>query len=87
METSIINSKGHLLIPKRLRIKYGIECGTKMMFEETDKGVLITAMNEQYFNSFAGILTKGNLKKDIKQMKNEEKCFEQKKLKSIVTKK
>ena len=87
METSIINSRGQLLIPNWLRIKYGIECGTKMMFEETDKGVLITAMNEQYFNSFAGILTKGNLQKDIMQMKDEEKVFEQKKLKSIATKK
>ena len=52
-----------------------------MVFEETDKGVLLTPMNEQYFKSFAGILKGiGNLKEDIKQMKDEEKILEEKKI-------
>ncbi len=81
METSILTSKGQLLIPKRLRIKYGIKGGGKVVFEETDKGVLITPLNEQYFKSFAGIL-KGDskLKEDMKRMKDEEKKLEDKKL-------
>ena len=38
-------------------------------------------MNEQYFKSFAGILKgTGNLKEDIKQMKDEEKILEEKKI-------
>jgi len=46
------------------------------VFEETDKGVLLTPMNEQYFKSFAGILKgTGNLKEDIKQMKDEENSW------------
>ena len=65
METSILTAKGQLLIPKRLRTKYGIEGGVKVLFEETDKGVLITPMNEQYFKSFAGILKSGDLVNDI----------------------
>ena len=80
METSILTSKGQLLIPKRLRNKYGIKSGVKVVFEETDKGVLITPMNEQYFSSFAGILKSGNLKEDLKKMKEEEKVLEDKKL-------
>ena len=80
METSILTSKGQLLIPKRLRTKYGIKSGVKVIFEETDKGVLIKPMNEQYFKSFAGILKSGNLAEDMKKMKEEEKALEEKKL-------
>ena len=82
METSVLTTKGQLLIPKRLRNKYGIKSGVKVVFEETDKGVLITPMNEQYFKSFAGILKgNGNLKEDITQMKEEEKHQEERKMK------
>ena len=80
METSVLTTKGQLLIPKRIRNKYGIKSGVKIVFEETDKGVLITPMNEQYFNSFAGILKSGNLKEDMKKMKEEEKRLEDRKL-------
>lgn len=80
METSVLTSKGQLLIPKRLRTKYGIKSGIKVVFEETDKGVLITPMNEQYFKSFAGILKGGNLAADMKKLKEEEKALEEKKL-------
>lgn len=46
METSTLTSKGQLLIPKRLRFKYGIKSVGKVIFKETDKGVLIRPMNE-----------------------------------------
>ena len=81
METSVLTSKGQLLIPKRLKTKYGIKSGVKVVFEETDKGVLLTPMNEQYFKSFAGISKgPGTLKEDMKQMKDEEKHIEEKKM-------
>lgn len=80
METSVLTTKGQLLIPKRIRNKYGIKSGVKVVFEETDKGVLITPMNEQYFQSFAGILKSGNLKEEMKKMKEEEKELEERKL-------
>ena len=80
METSVLTSKGQLLIPKRLRTKYGIRSGIKVQFEETPDGVMLKPMNEQYFKSFAGILKIGNLKEDVKKMKEEEKALEEKKL-------
>ncbi len=80
METSVLTSKGQLLIPKRLRTKYGIKSGVKVVFEETADGVMIKPMNEQYFKSFAGILKSGNLKEDMRKMKEEEKVLEEKKL-------
>ncbi len=50
METSILTTKGQLLIPKRLRSKYGIKSGVKVIFEETHNGLVIRPMNEEYFN-------------------------------------
>ncbi|MFN2458505.1 MAG: AbrB/MazE/SpoVT family DNA-binding domain-containing protein [Chitinophagaceae bacterium] len=81
METSIITSKGQLLIPKRLRNKYGIKSGVKVIFEETDEGVVLRPMNELYFKSFMGILKgSGNLQEEIRDMKEEEKGLEERKL-------
>jgi bifunctional DNA-binding transcriptional regulator/antitoxin component of YhaV-PrlF toxin-antitoxin module len=78
METSILTSKGQLLIPKRLRNKYGITTGVNILFEETEKGVLLTPMNEDFFKSYAGILTKtGSLETELKKMKSEEMQLEQ----------
>ena len=56
METSVLTSKGQLLIPKRLRTKYGIKSGVKVVFEETADGVLIKPMDENYFENLAGSL-------------------------------
>jgi AbrB family looped-hinge helix DNA binding protein len=84
METSVLTSKGQLLIPKRLRNKYGMKSGVKVVFEETPGGVILKPMNEDYFNSFMGVLkSDGNLKDEIRQHKNEEKKLEERKTKSV----
>ena len=81
METSVLKAKGQLLIPKRLRNKYGIMPGAKVVFEETDGGVVIRPINEQYFKSFRGMLSStGKLKEDMKAFKAEEKKNEERKL-------
>lgn len=56
METSVLTSKGQLLIPKRLRNKYGIKPGVKVAFFESSSGVLIKPMDEDFFNQFVGML-------------------------------
>ncbi len=76
-----MTSKGQLLIPKRIRTKYGIESGVKIIFEETATGVIIRPMNGQFFKSFRGILKgDGNLKQEMKDMKADEKKIENQKL-------
>ena len=80
METSVLTTKGQLLIPKRIRNKYGIKSGVKVIFEETETGVMIRPMNADYFKSFRGILkSTGNLKEEIREMKEEEKRLEDRK--------
>jgi AbrB family looped-hinge helix DNA binding protein len=84
METSILTSKGQLLIPKRLRTKYGINSGVKVIFEETKDGIMIKPMDAAFFESFAGILkSTGNFKEEMKQMKAEEKRLEERKVNLI----
>ncbi len=84
MEISVLTTKGQLLIPKRIRNKYGIKSGVKVLFEETENGVVIKPMNENYFKSFAGILkSTGDLKAEIAKLKEEEKKLEEEKPKKV----
>lgn len=55
METSVLTIKGQLLIPKRIRNKYGIKSGIKVAFLETPQGVVLKPMDTAYFESFAGL--------------------------------
>ena len=81
METSVLTSKGQLLIPKRLRNKYGIKSGIKVAFEETSHGLIIKPMDEHYFESLAGLL-KDSLPStaEFMKMKQEEKKLEDQKI-------
>lgn len=77
MENSILTSKGQLLIPKRLRDKYGIAPGTKVIFEEAPGGVLVKPMNANYINTIIEEVGKYFPdKKEYEQWKQEEKALE-----------
>lgn len=79
METSVLTSKGQLLIPKRLRTKYGIKSGGKVAFIETPNGVILKAMDENFFNQFVGMLKdEAPSLKEYKAWKKEEKVNEEK---------
>lgn len=91
METSTITSKGQILIPKRLRNKYRIKSGGKVVFIETDKGLVLKAMDETYFDQFAGLLKDvAPSTAEFKKWKKEEKAKEvhrtEKKFKSAAKK-
>lgn len=84
METSVLTVKGQLLIPKRIRNKYGIKSGVKVIFEETEDGVILRPMNADYFKSFKGIMKPtGKLKEEMKAYKEEEKQLEEAKINRI----
>lgn len=81
METSVLTSKGQLLIPKRLRTKYGIKAGSKVAFIETPDGVAIKAMDEKFFNQFVGILKdEAPSLQEYRAWKKEEKIKEEKQI-------
>jgi len=72
METSITTTKGQIVVPRKLRTKYGIKPGTKVAFIEKDGELIIRALNKAYFDSFSGLL-KGENDVLAELMKEKEK--------------
>ena len=58
METSITTNKGQIVVPKKLRNKYGIKKGTKVAFIDKNGELVLRVMDKEYFKNFVGI-TKG----------------------------
>jgi len=56
METAYVTSKGQLVIPARLRRRYGIKPGTKVCFVERDHEILFQPVTKEYIRSMCGML-------------------------------
>ena len=53
-----MTSKGQVLVPSRLRKKYGIKPGVKVVFIEQECGLVLKPMDDTYFDQFVGMLKK-----------------------------
>lgn len=58
METSVLTSKGQIVVPKKIRQKMNIKPGTRIAFVEKGDDILIKPLDKNYFEQFVG-LTKG----------------------------
>ena len=56
METAYVTSKGQLVVPARLRRKYGIRPGTKICFIERDNEIIFQPVTREYIRSVCGML-------------------------------
>lgn len=56
MDVAYVTSKGQLVIPARLRRKYGIKPGTKVCFIERDNEILFQPVTREYIRSVCGML-------------------------------
>lgn len=56
METAHVTSKGQLVVPSRLRRKYGIKPGTKIRFIERDNEIVFQPVTMEYIRSICGML-------------------------------
>jgi AbrB family looped-hinge helix DNA binding protein len=72
METSVMTNKGQVVIPRRLRRKYGMKPGTKVGFVDLDGELVIKPLTKEYFDSFAGIL-KGDVIGELMKEKKRER--------------
>jgi AbrB family looped-hinge helix DNA binding protein len=80
METATITAKGQLLIPKRLRNKYGIQPGVKVAMIEMEGAIKLQAMNKAYFDNFSGMFKDAlPSTEDFVKMKIVEKQVEERK--------
>ena len=56
MSTAHVMAKGQVVIPAKLRRKYGIEVGTPVHFLEEGGRIVLQPVTREYINSFRGIL-------------------------------
>ncbi len=82
MEISYVTSKGQLVVPARLRRKYGIKPGTRVCFMERDHEIIFQPVTKEYIRSVCGMLksetsmTKDLLKERTRDKEREEVKFE-----------
>ena len=59
MESSIVDAKGQVVIPKKIRAMCQIKQGTRMHFEARHGEIVLTPLTAQYFERMAGCLGTG----------------------------
>ena len=80
MTTTVVTTKGQIVIPSSIRRHLNIKKGTKLcVIEEGDK-IVLQPLTSDYFDKMAGILnTKGKLTKSLFEERAWEKGREDKK--------
>ena len=74
METSIVTTKGQVVIPSKIRRKYGIKDGTKVHFMDEKNGIILVPVTSEMIRNNFGILgTKGRLLKVLAEEKKKER--------------
>ena len=82
METAYVTSKGQLVVPSKLRRRYGIKPGTKVCFIERKGEILFQPVTKEYIRSVCGMLksdtlvTEDLLKERAKDKEREEAKLE-----------
>ena len=82
METMLskVTSKGQVVIPKRLREKYGIHTATAIRWIEKDQGILMVPESEDPIVAARGMLKGSGILKAYLKEKRLEKQRENKKI-------
>ncbi len=74
MDTSVVTVKGQVVIPSKLRRKYGIKNGTLIHFYEKEGEIRIAPLTHAVIDANLGFLrTKGRLKKALFEEKRLER--------------
>ena len=55
MESAYVTSKGQLVVPARLRRRYGIKAGTKVCFIERNCEIVFQPVTREYIRSVCGM--------------------------------
>ena len=76
METSIVTTKGQVVIPSRVRRLFGIKNGTRIQFEVKENEIILTPITPELIEKNFGFLgTKGNLLRALMLEKKREREF------------
>lgn len=83
MDSSVITTKGQIVIPKRIRDRYQLKPGTKLIFKETETGLMLQPVDALFIHSLKGIAKSADprpMKIWWAEYKKEEKELEDRKL-------
>ena len=76
MDTSIVTTKGQVVIPSKLRRRYGIRNGTRIHFHEKEGEILMIPLTHELVDANIGFLgTKGKLLKALAEEKKKERVL------------
>ena len=74
MTTTVVTSKGQIVIPSKLRRRFNMKKGTKLYIEERGDELVLKAVTPEYFEKMAGVLqTKGKLSKALLEERSKDK--------------
>ena len=74
MTTTVVTTKGQIVIPSKIRRKHNIKKGTKLYIEERGDELVLKAVTPAYFEKIAGVLqTKGKLSKTLLEERAKDK--------------
>ena len=80
MTTTIVTTKGQIVIPSKIRRRHNIRRGTKLCILEKGDQIVLQPLTNDYFGKMAGILnTKGKLTKALLEERKSDKEAEDKK--------
>ncbi len=81
MESGYVTSKGQLVVPARLRRKYGIRAGTRVCFIERNGEIVFRPITPEYIRSVCGLfksdtsMTEALLRERARDKRREEAKF------------
>ena len=74
MTTTVVTTKGQIVIPSKIRRRLNIKRGTKLYIEEKGDELIIKPVTAAYFEKIAGILpTRGKLSKALLEERAKDK--------------
>ena len=80
MESSVVTTKGQIVIPARLRKRAGIKKGTRVYLEEKDGDIIIHPATPEFYRNTFGILKGGGLLQALEESRRAERQREDKKI-------
>ena len=76
MDSSYVTSKGQLVVPSRIRRRFGIKPGTRVNFVEEGNRIIFQPVTREYIDSFCGVFKLKPGEKSVVQQLLEERRAE-----------
>mgnify|MGYP001592355394 CR=1 FL=1 len=76
MNTAYVTSKGQMVVPARIRRRFGIKPGTRVNFVEEGGRIIFQPVTHEYINSFCGVFKEAPGGKSVVQEHLEERRAE-----------